>query len=44
MTGVLSVLLFGTELSMLYFLGILNVIIAVLMYNGRPDAMDKYVC
>lgn len=44
MTGVLSMLLFGTELNIIYFLGIINVVIAVLLYNGNKDDLDKYVC
>lgn len=44
MTGVLSMILFGTELNAIYFLGIVNVVIAVLLYNGKKDELDKYVC
>ena len=44
MTGVLSMLLFGTELNIIYFLGIINVVIAVLLYNGNAEALDQYVC
>jgi UDP-sugar transporter A1/2/3 len=44
MTGVLSMLLFGTELNIIYFLGIINVVIAVLLYNGKAEALDQYVC
>ena len=42
MTGVLSMLLFGTKLDAIYGLGIVNVVCAVLLYNGRN--MDKIVC
>jgi UDP-sugar transporter A1/2/3 len=42
MTGILSMLLFGTELNAIYGLGIVNVVCAVLLYNGRN--MDKVVC
>mmetsp|Transcript_25638 Transcript_25638/g.52495 ORF Transcript_25638/g.52495 Transcript_25638/m.52495 type:complete len:415 (-) Transcript_25638:96-1340(-) len=35
MTGVLSMILFGTQLNTLYFLGIVNVVCAVLLYNGK---------
>jgi len=34
-TGVLSMLLFGTSLSAIYFMGIINVVTAVLLYNGK---------
>ena len=44
MTGVLSMLLFGTNLSAMYFLGIVNVVVAVLLYNGRKETLEKYVC
>jgi solute carrier family 35 (UDP-sugar transporter), member A1/2/3 len=42
LTGVLSMLLFGTELSAVYFLGIVNVVTAVLLYNGKD--LDQFVC
>ena len=42
MTGVLSMLLFGTELDTIYAMGIVNVVCAVLLYNGKN--MDKVVC
>eukprot|EP00521_Asterionellopsis_glacialis_P009405 CAMPEP_0195285818 /NCGR_PEP_ID=MMETSP0707-20130614/3514_1 /TAXON_ID=33640 /ORGANISM="Asterionellopsis glacialis, Strain CCMP134" /LENGTH=433 /DNA_ID=CAMNT_0040345371 /DNA_START=85 /DNA_END=1386 /DNA_ORIENTATION=- len=42
MTGVSSMLLFGTQLNVIYFLGVLNVIVAVLLYNGKN--LDTYVC
>lgn len=42
LTGVLSMLLFGTNLSVLYFLGIVNVVIAVLLYNGKD--LDQFLC
>lgn len=35
LTGVLSMLLFGTSLSVIYFMGIINVVTAVLLYNGK---------
>ena len=35
LTGVLSMLLFGTSLSAIYFMGIVNVVTAVLLYNGK---------
>ena len=42
LTGVLSWLLLGTSLSMVYFMGILNVVVAVLLYNGKD--LDQFVC
>mmetsp|Transcript_13372 Transcript_13372/g.22139 ORF Transcript_13372/g.22139 Transcript_13372/m.22139 type:complete len:370 (+) Transcript_13372:80-1189(+) len=42
LTGVLSMMLFGTDLDAIYGLGIVNVVCAVLLYNGRN--MDKVVC
>ena len=44
MTGVLSMVLFGTTLEVTYFLGIVNVVVAVLLYNGNKDDLEKYVC
>lgn len=44
MTGMLSMLLFGTRLSVMYGLGIVNVIIAVLLYNGRRETLERFVC
>jgi UDP-sugar transporter A1/2/3 len=41
-TGVLSMLLFGTQLNTIYFMGIINVVTAVLLYNGQD--LDRYVC
>lgn len=42
LTGILSMLLFHTQLSTIYFMGIINVVIAVLLYNGKD--MDQLVC
>lgn len=42
LTGVMSMILFGTQLPMVYFMGIVNVVIAVLLYNGKN--FDQYVC
>lgn len=42
LTGVLSMILFGTELNTIYFLGIVNVVTAVLLYNGQE--LDQLVC
>ena len=44
MTGVLSMILFGTHLSVMYGLGIVNVVIAVLLYNGNRETLDRFVC
>jgi UDP-sugar transporter A1/2/3 len=41
-TGLLSMLIFGTELGIIYFLGIINVVTAVILYNGRD--LDQLVC
>jgi UDP-sugar transporter A1/2/3 len=41
-TGLMSMLLFGTELHTVYFMGISNVVVAVLLYNGKN--LDRYVC
>jgi len=41
-TGLLSMILFGTQLHGIYFLGIINVVIAVLLYNGKN--LDDYIC
>ena len=35
LTGFLSIFLFGTNLTTVYFLGIINVVIAVVLYNGK---------
>ena len=42
LTGILSNLLFGTSLSILYGMGIINVIIAVFLYNA--DSLHDYSC
>jgi len=42
LTGVSSSILFGTHLSIFYGLGIINVIIAVLLYNS--SGMDDFLC
>ena len=42
MTGMLSMLFFGTQLSTVYFLGIINVIAAVILYNGKD--LDQFIC
>ena len=42
LTGVMSIYLFGTELNAIYYMGVVNVIIAVLLYNGKD--LDQMVC
>jgi len=42
LTGVSSNILFGTELSLFYGMGIVNVIIAVLLYNS--SGLDEFLC
>jgi solute carrier family 35 (UDP-sugar transporter), member A1/2/3 len=42
MTGLLSMMLFGTHLHAVYFLGIVNVVVAVLLYNGKN--LEEFVC
>jgi UDP-sugar transporter A1/2/3 len=41
-TGLLSMLIFGTELGIVYFMGIINVVTAVVLYNGKD--LDQLVC
>ena len=41
-TGIMSMILFGTQLHVVYFMGIVNVVMAVLLYNGKN--FDQYVC
>jgi len=41
-TGVMSMILFGTELHAVYFMGIVNVIVSILLYNGKD--FERYVC
>lgn len=42
LTGILSHFLFGTPLSMLYGIGMVNVVCAVLLYNGA--GLEDYIC
>eukprot|EP00978_Attheya_sp_CCMP212_P007284 scaffold16947_cov43-Attheya_sp.AAC.1 len=42
LTGVLSMVMFGTRLPINYFMGIINVVCAVLLYNARD--LDRNVC
>jgi UDP-sugar transporter A1/2/3 len=42
MTGVMSMVLFGTQLNAVYFLGIVNVVVAVVLYNGKN--LDQNLC
>ena len=41
-TGMASTVLFGTKLSLFYGMGIINVIIAVLLFNG--SGLDDVIC
>ena len=42
LTGILSNLLFGTTLSILYGMGIIIVVVAVVLYNA--DGLEEYCC
>lgn len=42
LTGVSSNLLFGTQLTLFYGMGIVNVIVAVLLYNS--NGLDDFMC
>jgi UDP-sugar transporter A1/2/3 len=42
LTGMLSMAIFGTSLGAIYFMGIINVVTAVLLYNNMD--LDAYVC
>eukprot|EP00586_Coscinodiscus_wailesii_P006499 CAMPEP_0172488902 /NCGR_PEP_ID=MMETSP1066-20121228/18616_1 /TAXON_ID=671091 /ORGANISM="Coscinodiscus wailesii, Strain CCMP2513" /LENGTH=388 /DNA_ID=CAMNT_0013256403 /DNA_START=143 /DNA_END=1309 /DNA_ORIENTATION=+ len=42
MTGVLSMIMFETKLDIIYFIGVSNVMLAVVLYNGQD--LDKYAC
>jgi len=42
LTGIMSMVLFQTPLSILYFLGIINVGLAVILYNGQD--LDQLLC
>lgn len=42
LTGVLSMVLFGTKLNLLYFLGIGNVVCAVFLYSAKD--LDRLLC
>jgi UDP-sugar transporter A1/2/3 len=43
MTYVASMLLFGTQLHVVYFMGIANVVIAILLYSGGRN-LDHLIC
>lgn len=43
LTGVLSYFMFGTALNSIYFMGITNVFIAILLYNGN-DGLNRLMC
>jgi len=42
LTGILSMVLFGTQLNVLYFLGIGNVVCAVFLYSAKD--LDRLLC
>ena len=42
LTGVSSYFLFGTDLTVFYGMGIVNVIVAVLLYNSNN--LDDFMC
>lgn len=42
LTGVLSVHFFGTDLNLIYGMGVVNVVMAVLLYNGQN--LDEMMC
>ena len=42
LTGTASKMLFGTQLSLFYGMGMINVIIAVLLYNS--SGLDDFLC
>jgi UDP-sugar transporter A1/2/3 len=44
LTGIVSNILFGTELGAMYIMGVVNVCIAVLLYNADSNSMDAYLC
>jgi solute carrier family 35 (UDP-sugar transporter), member A1/2/3 len=44
LTGVVSSILFDTELGAMYIMGVVNVCIAVLLYNADSSSMDAYLC
>jgi len=42
LTGVLSMIIFGTKLDIIYFIGVIIVVLAVILYNGQ--GLGKYAC
>jgi len=42
LTGILSMFIFGTELDANYLIGVVNVITAIVLYNGR--GLGEYAC
>jgi len=42
LTGIISKILFGTSLSIFYGIGMVNVVCAVLLYNGA--GLEDYIC
>ena len=43
LTGFLSMMIFGTSLNIIYGMGVINVVIAVLLYNGG-DNLQEMMC
>jgi UDP-sugar transporter A1/2/3 len=43
LTGILSYFMFGTALNSVYFMGIINVLVAVILYNGNDD-LHRLMC
>jgi UDP-sugar transporter A1/2/3 len=43
LTGILSYFMFGTALNSIYFMGIINVLVAVILYNGNDD-LHRLMC
>lgn len=44
LTGVLSHFIFGTEISLIYAIGVINVVVAMGLYNGDLSMLGALVC
>lgn len=44
LTGIVSSALFGTDIGVIYILGVTNVCIAVLLYNVDSSGLDAFLC
>lgn len=44
LTGVLSTVLFSTQLSVVYYMGVLNVMVAVVLYNSDTAKLGQFMC